>query len=54
MFTAPWAPITPICALGQARLRSAPSFLEPITMYAPPKALRVITVSFGTVASAYA
>src|SRR5665648_948665 len=54
MFTAPPAPITAICAVGHARLTSAPSCLEPITMYAPPYALRVITVTSGTVASAYA
>src|SRR5699024_6053977 len=52
MFTAPCEPITAICAVGQARLMSAPSSLEPITMYAPPYALRVMTVISGTVASA--
>src|SRR5690606_8820623 len=36
MFTASWAPITAIWALGQARLMSAPRSLEPMTMYAPP------------------
>src|SRR5690606_41408689 len=54
MFTAPCAPITAICAVGQAKLRSAPRGLEPMTSYAPPAALRAITVTFGTVASAYA
>src|SRR5699024_4844000 len=52
MFTAPCEPITAIWAVGQARLMSAPSSLEPITMYAPPYALRVMTVISGTVASA--
>ena len=52
MFAAPWAPITAICAVGHATLMSAPRCLEPITSYAPPNALRVITVILGTVASA--
>ena len=54
MFTAPCAPITAICAVGQAKFMSAPRCFEPITSYAPPYALRVITVTLGTVASAYA
>src|SRR5690349_20622537 len=31
MLTAPWAPITAICAVGQATLMSAPRCLDPIT-----------------------
>ena len=54
MFTAPSAPMTAISAVGQARLKSAPRCFEHITSYAPPYALRRITVSFGTVASANA
>ena len=51
MFTAPCAPTTATCAVGQARLTSAPRCLEPMTTYAPPYALRVMTVTSGTVAS---
>ncbi|MNW54082.1 hypothetical protein D3C74_316690 [compost metagenome] len=54
MLTAPPAPMTAIWAVGHARLTSAPSCLEPMTMYAPPYALRVMSVTSGTVASAYA
>ena len=54
MFTAPCAPITAISALGQAKLMSLPRYLDPITMNAPPYALRVISVTSGTEASAYA
>src|SRR6266566_3417253 len=38
MFTAPCAPITAICAVGQARLMSAPRVLGAMTSYAPPYA----------------
>ncbi|SKW14737.1 Uncharacterised protein [Mycobacteroides abscessus subsp. massiliense] len=34
--TAPEAPMTAICAVGQATLTSAPMSLEPMTQYAPP------------------
>ena len=54
MFTAPSGPITATSAVGQATLTSARMCFELMTSYAPPYALRVITVSFGTVASAYA
>ena len=54
MLTAPSMPMTAISAVGQARLRSPRMCLLDITSYAPPYALRVITVSFGTVASQYA
>ena len=43
-----------IAAPGHAKLRSAPRCFEPMASYAPPYPLRVITVTFGTVASAYA
>ena len=36
MLAAPWAPMTAIWAVGQARLMSAPRCLDPITSYAPP------------------
>src|SRR5205085_326827 len=52
--TAPLAPITAISAFGQAKLTSPRKCLELITSYAPPWALRVMTVIFGTVHSAYA
>ena len=52
MFTAPSGPITAISAVGHARLISVRICFDPITQYAPPYALRVITVIFGTVASA--
>src|SRR5207247_366280 len=45
MLTAPCAPITAIWAVGQATLMSARRCLEPMTSYAPPYALRVITVT---------
>jgi hypothetical protein len=54
MLTAPSAPITAISAVGHARLMSPRMCLLLMTSYAPPYALRVMTVSFGTVASAYA
>ena len=54
MLTAPSGPITAISAVGQATLTSARMCFELMTSYAPPYALRVITVSFGTVASPYA
>ena len=54
MFTAPSGPMTAISAVGQARFTSARMCLDDMTSYAPPYALRVITVSLGTVASANA
>ena len=54
MLTAPSGPITATSAVGQAKLKSARMCFELITSYAPPYALRVITASFGTVASQYA
>ena len=54
MLTAPSGPITATSAVGHAKLKSARMCFELMTSYAPPYALRVITVSFGTVASAYA
>ena len=54
MLTAPSGPITATSAVGQATLKSARMCFELMTSYAPPYALRVITVSFGTVASAKA
>src|SRR6266516_3719777 len=54
MLTAPSAPITAISAVGHANETSARRCLEFMTRYAPPYALRVITVMRGTVASAYA
>ena len=51
MFTAPSGPITATSAVGQAKLKSARMCFELMTSYAPPYALRMITVSFGTVAS---
>ncbi len=51
MFAAPAAPITAISAFGQANTKSAPIALEFSATYAPPYALRKITVIFGTVAS---
>src|SRR5207247_528190 len=50
----PSSPITATSAVGQAKLKSARMCLEDMTSYAPPYALRVITASFGTVASQYA
>ena len=52
MFTAPAAPSTAIWEEGHAKFRSAPMALEPITMYAPPNALRNTTVTIGTCALA--
>ena len=52
MFTAPAAPSTAIWLDGQAKFMSAPMDLEPITMYAPPKALRRMMVTSGTCALA--
>ena len=54
MFTAPSAPITATSAVGHAKLKSARTCFELMTSYAPPYALRVMTVTFGTVHSAYA
>ena len=54
MFTAPSAPITAISAVGHARFRSARMCFEHMTSYAPPYALRVMSVSLGTEASAKA
>src|SRR4029079_17055008 len=54
MFTAPSGPITATSAVGHAKLKSARMCFELMTSYAPPYALRVITASFGTVASQYA
>ena len=54
MFTAPSGPITAISALGHAKFTSVRMCLLDMTQYAPPYAFRVITVSFGTVASANA
>ena len=48
---APSAPMTAISAVGQATTRSAPRSLPHIARYAPPYALRRITVIFGTVAA---
>ena len=52
MLTAPSGPMTATSAVGHAKLKSARMCFELMTSYAPPYALRVITVSFGTVASA--
>jgi hypothetical protein len=54
MLTAPSGPITATSAVGHAKLKSARMCFELMTSYAPPYAFLVITVSFGTVASAYA
>jgi hypothetical protein len=55
MFTAPCAPMTAICAVGQAKFRSAPRCFEPMTSYGPAVRLaRDHPVTFGTVASPYA
>ena len=54
MFTAPSAPMTAISAVGHANDTSARRCFEFMTTYAPPYALRVITVIRGTVASANA
>lgn len=47
----PFGPITAISAVGQAKFTSPRMCLDDMTQYAPPYALRVMTVSFGTVAS---
>src|SRR3954462_3861915 len=44
-------PMTPILALGQARVRSAPRSREFMTMCAPPYAWRRVTVTRGVVAT---
>src|SRR5258708_23774191 len=54
MSTAPSGPMTAISAVGQAKLASVRMCLLAMTQYAPPYALRVMTVIFGTVASAKA
>ena len=46
--------MTATSAVGHATLKSARMCFEDMTSYAPPYAFRVITVSFGTVASANA
>ena len=46
--------MTAISACGQALTWSAPRSCEHLARYAPPYALRVTSVIFGTVASAYA
>ncbi len=46
--------MTAISAVGHAKLKSVRMCLDDMTQYAPPYALRVMTVSFGTVASANA
>jgi len=46
--------MTAISAVGQAKFASVRICLDAITQYAPPYALRVMTVIFGTVASAKA
>ena len=46
--------MTAISADGQAKFTSVRMCLLDMTQYAPPYALRVITVTFGTVASANA
>ena len=51
MLTAPSTPITAISAVGHAKFRSPRTCLLLMTSYAPPYALRVMTVTFGTVAS---
>ena len=51
MLTAPSAPITAISAVGHAKFMSPRTCLELMTSYAPPYALRVMTETFGTVAS---
>jgi hypothetical protein len=48
MLTAPSAPMTAISAVGQAKFMSPRMCLLLMTSYAPPYALRVMTVSFGT------
>src|SRR6185312_15991076 len=52
--TAPFGPMTAISAVGHATLKSPRMCFELMTSYAPPYALRVMTVSLGTVASQYA
>ena len=54
MLTAPSEPITAISAVGHAKFASVRMCLLAMTQYAPPYAFRVITVTFGTVASANA
>ena len=54
MLTAPSTPITAMRAVGHARLTSPRMCLLLMTSYAPPYALRVMTVILGTVASQYA
>ena len=54
MLTAASGPITAISADGNAKLTSPRMCFDDMTSYAPPYALRVITVSLGTVASANA
>ena len=44
--------MTAISADGHAKLISLPKYFEPITIKAPPYALRVIKVTSGTDASA--
>jgi hypothetical protein len=46
--------MTPSCAPGHANVRFAPRSREFIAMCAPPKLLRSVTVTRGTVASAKA
>src|SRR5207244_11939945 len=52
--TAPSGPMTASSAEGHAKLKSPRMCFEHMTSYAPPYAFRVITVTFGTVASLYA
>src|SRR5699024_5396601 len=54
ILAAPSGPITATSEFGQAYTKSAPIDLLFKATYAPPKALRVITVILGTVASEYA
>ncbi len=49
--TAPSAPMTAISAVGHAKFMSPRMCLLLMTSYAPPYALRVMTVTLGTVAS---
>ena len=49
MLTAPSGPITAISAVGHAKLMSVRMCLLAITQYAPPYALRAITVTFEDV-----
>ena len=54
MSTAPSAPTTTICAVGQAKMKSGRSSQEHIAGRAPPTTFPTAITIFGTVASAQA